>query len=130
MIMYLYDQIKPYQYYLLGIVVLLFLYGSSKRSVVEGFDGLDSEKYAPEVKNAHIKTMDSLNVSKYRANYDDIIKHKIKWCDSQLLSHIVSDKLDLNDPMTSKNTEHIKQLNSIQDFKDTLTKSLKYMNSQ
>ena len=130
MITNLYVQIKPYQYYLLGIAVLLFLYGSSKRSIVEGFDALDSEKYAPEVKNAHIKTMDSLNVSKYRANYDDIIKHKIKWCDSQLLSHIVSDKLDLTDPMAIKNTEHITQLNSIQAFKDTLTKSLKYMNSQ
>ena len=74
--------------------------------------------------------MDSLNVSKYRANYEDIIKHKIKWCDAQLLSHIVSDKLDLSDPMSSRNTDHIKQLNSIQTFKDTLTNSLKFMDNQ
>jgi len=128
--MNLYDKIKPYQYYLLGTIVLLFLYVSSKRSLVEGFDGLDSEKYAPEVNDAHTKIMDSLNVSKYRANYEDIIKHKITWCDAQLLSHIVSDKLDLSDPMSSRNTDHIKQLNSIQTFKDTLTNSLKFMDKQ
>jgi hypothetical protein len=129
--MKLYDQIKPYQYYILGAIVLLFfIRASSNRSLVEGFDGLDSEKYAPEVKDAHTKIMDSLNVSKYRANYEDIIKHKIKWCDSQLLSHIVSDKLDLANPMSSKNTDHIKQLNSIQAFKDTLTNSLTFMDKQ
>jgi hypothetical protein len=129
--MKLYDQIKPYQYYLLGAIVLLFFLRTfSKRALVEGFDGLDSEKYAPEVKDAHTKIMDSLNVSKYRANYEDIIKHKLKWCDSQLLSHIVSDKLDLKDPMSSRNTDHIKQLNSIQTFKDTLTNSLKFMDKQ
>jgi hypothetical protein len=130
MITNLYVQIKPYQYYLLGILVLLFFGLTSNRSVVEGFDGLDSEKYAPAVKNSHIKIMDSLNVSKYRANYEDIIKNKIKWCDSQLLAHVLSDKLDLDDPTTTKNTTHINQLNNIQTFKDTLTNSLKYMNNQ
>jgi len=126
--MKLYEQIKPYQYYILGGIIIVVLL--SRRSLVEGFDGLDSEKYAPEVKNSHIKIMDSLNVSKYRANYEDIIKHKIKWCDSQMLAHVVSDKLDLNDPMSVKNTDHIKNLNSLQEFKDTLINTQKFMDKQ
>ena len=75
--MKLYEQIKPYQYYILGGIIILLLYFLSRRSIVEGFDGLDSEKHAPEVKNSHTKIMDSLNVSKYRANYEDIIKDKL-----------------------------------------------------
>jgi hypothetical protein len=126
----IYAQLKSKIYYILGAFILLLIYYVLTRSLVEGFDGLDSEKYAPEVKDSHTKIMDSLNISKYRSNYEDIIKHKIKWCDSQLLAHVVSSKLDLDDPMSVKNTEHINKLNNLHKFKESLTNSLEFLDNQ
>jgi len=127
--MKLYDQIKPYQYYILGAIVLLyFLMTFSKRTLVEGMH--DSDKYEQSVKGSYTKVMDALSIPKYRANYEDIIKHKIRWCESNILSHSVSDNLDLTDSMSSRNNAHIKKVNNIQMFKESLLKSLTFLDTQ
>lgn len=126
-----YDQLNPYRYYIIAGILLVLLQFLPTNSLVEGFDGVDSENHAPEVETAITKILDTLNVSKYRANYEDIINNKIKWCDSQLLAHIVSPQyLDLNNPMKGKTIDHIKRLNKLQQFKDTLTDTLNFMDKQ
>ena len=126
-----YSKIKPYKNTIIGCTLIIVLAYIAKRSkIIEGFDPIDSEERPAEIKRANTKTTDMLNITKYRSNYEDIIKHKMKWCDNQILSHLVSNKLDVNEPLNDKNNQLIAGVNGLSNFKNTLKDSLKYLDSQ
>ena len=112
----------------LGIIILLLM--TRRGRLVEGFNPVDLKDRPAEIEKENTRVLDSLNVSKYRTNYEDTIQNKIKWCDNQILAHLVSDKLDVNDPMTEKNTNLIQNINHLHQFKNTLKESLQYLDKQ
>ena len=111
----------------LGIIILSF---GTRGRLIEGFNPVDLKDRPAEIEKENTRVLDSLNVSKYRTNYEDTIQNKIKWCDNQILAHIVSDKLDVNDPMTEKNISLIQNINHLHQFKNTLKESLQYLDKQ
>ena len=112
----------------LGIIILLML--TRRGRLIEGFNPVDLKDRPAEIEKENTRVLDSLNVSKYRTNYEDTLQNKIKWCDNQILAHLVSDKLDVNDPMTEKNTSLIQNVNHLHEFKNTLKESLQYLDKQ
>ena len=112
----------------LGIIILLLM--ARRGRLVEGFNPVDLKARPAEIEKENTRVLDSLNVSKYRTNYEDTLQNKIKWCDNQILAHLVSDKLDVNDPMTEKNTSLIQNVNHLHQFKNTLKESLQYLDKQ
>tara|TARA_Y100000748_G_scaffold304169_1_gene312228 strand:+ start:9421 stop:9807 length:387 start_codon:yes stop_codon:yes gene_type:complete len=112
----------------LGIIILLML--TRRGRLIEGFNPVDLKDRPAEIEKENTRVLDSLNVSKYRTNYEDTLQNKIKWCDNQILAHLVSDKLDVNDPMTEKNTSLIQNINHLHQFKNTLKESLQYLDKQ
>tara|TARA_X000000950_G_C13605351_1_gene533082 strand:- start:264 stop:650 length:387 start_codon:yes stop_codon:yes gene_type:complete len=112
----------------LGIIILLLM--ARRGRLIEGFNPVDLKDRPAEIEKENTRVLDSLNVSKYRANYEDTIQNKIKWCDNQILAHIVSDKLDVNDPMTEKNISLIQNINHLHQFKNILKESLQYLDKQ
>ena len=112
----------------LGIIILLLM--ARRGRLIEGFNPVDLKDRPAEIETENTRILDSLNISKYRTNYEDTIQNKIKWCDNQILAHLVSDKLDVNDPMTEKNTGLIQNINHLHQFKNTLKESLQYLDKQ
>ena len=112
----------------LGIIILLLM--ARRGRLIEGFNPVDLKDRPAEIEKENTRVLDSLNVSKYRTNYEDTIQNKIKWCDNQILAHLVSDKLDVNDPMTEKNTSLIQNINHLHQFKNTLKESQQYLDKQ
>ena len=112
----------------LGIIILLML--TRRGRLIEGFNPVDLKDRPAEIEKENTRVLDSLNVSKYRTNYEDTLQNKIKWCDNQILAHLVSDKLDVNDPMTEKNISLIQNINYLHQFKNTLKESLQYLDKQ
>lgn len=119
---------KEYICVALGIIILLLI--ARRGQLIEGFNPVDLKDRPAEIEKENTRVLDSLNISKYRTNYEDTIQNKIKWCDNQILAHIVSDKLDVNDPMTEKNTSLIQKVNHLHQFKNTLKESLQYLDKQ
>ena len=112
----------------LGIIILLLM--ARRGRLIEGFNPVDLKDRPAEIEKENTRVLDSLNVSKYRTNYEDTLQNKIKWCDNQILAYLVSDKLDVNDPMTEKNTSLIQNVNHLHQFKNTLKESLQYLDKQ
>ena len=119
---------KKYIYICLGIIVIFVI--TQRSRLIEGFNPVDLKDRPAEIEKENIRILDSLNISKYRTNYENTLKNKIKWCDNQILAHLVSDKLDVNDPMTEKNTRLIQNVNYLDQFKNTLKESLQYLDKQ
>ena len=118
------------EYICVGLGIILLLLITRRGRLIEGFNPVDLKDRPAEIEKENTRVLDSLNVSKYRTNYEDTIQNKIKWCDNQILAHVVSDKLDVNDPMTEKNTNLIQNVNHLHQFKTTLKESLQYLDKQ
>ena len=119
---------KKYIYISLGIIILLLM--TRRGQLIEGFNPVDLKDLPAEIEKENTRILDSLNISKYRSNYEDTIQNKIKWCNNQILAHVVSDKLDINNAMTEKNTSLIQNINHLHKFKNTLKESLEYLDKQ
>jgi len=118
------------EYICVGLGILFLLLMARRGRLIEGFNPVDLKDRPAEIEKENTRILDSLNISKYRTNYEDTIQNKIKWCDNQILAHIVSDKLDVNDPMTEKNISLIQNINHLHQFKNTLKESLQYLDKQ
>ena len=112
----------------LGIIILLFM--ARRGRLIEGFNPVDLKDRPAEIEKENTRVLVSLNVSIFRTMYEDTIQKKINWCDYLILAHIVSDKLDVNDPMTEKNISLIQNINHLHQFKNTLKESLQYLDKQ
>ena len=126
-----------FQYLGCAIVVIVALYivmslFNYQVSIVEGLTNLssNSENIAAKIKADTTQTLDSLLIDKYRNNYEDIILNMHEWCDAQILSTIVSGKIDLADKNWIKILQNIKNINDIESFKTSLNKTMKYLDEQ
>lgn len=116
--------IKSYKYYILFAGLIIFIFYNPK--TIEGFDAIDTGN-GDNINKHNIKLTDRLNTDKYRNNYEQILQNKIKWCDNQILTHSVSNNLNIAEPFNEKNNKIISNINNIHAFKTTLTESLNYL---
>ena len=118
------------EYICIGLAIIILLLIARRSRLIEGFNPVDVKDRPAEIEKENTRILDSLNISKYRTNYEDTIKNEIKWCDNQILAYLVSDKLNVNDPITEKNATLIQNINNLHQFKITLKDSLQYLDKQ
>lgn len=121
-----------------AVFIIYLLYKSfSERKYIESFvdqtpnvkTSSDSKDTATNIDNQATKILDGLLISKYRANYEDVIENTIKLTDASILSQVLN-------PDTSKSTdpktvmEKISTLNQLHQFKTTLQDSLTFLDKQ
>lgn len=114
--------IKPISV-LLALFILcftLYCYNSS-HSIIEPLSNpAHSEFVSKGITNDITSLEDALHISKYQNNYQSILKDLMRWCDLEILSVMVSNKLNIQDGVDKVNTEVITSLNQFSQFRNTL----------
>lgn len=105
---------------LLTLVLVLYLYNRHS-NIVEGLANPSHTEFVSKgLKNDIVSLEDSLHISKYQKNYQEIIKDMMSWCDLEILKVLVSNKINIEDGVDTANTELITSLNQYAQFRDTL----------
>jgi hypothetical protein len=63
---------------------------------------------------------DSLHLVKYQDNYKQILNDIATWCDLEILKALVNSKLNIDDGLSTKNTEVITSMNQWAQFRNNL----------
>ena len=105
---------------LLSLVLVLYLYNRHS-TIVEGLANPSHTEFVSKgLKNDIVSLEDSLHISKYQKNYQEIVKDMMSWCDLEILKVLVSNKINIEDGVDTANTELITSLNQYAQFRDTL----------
>tara|TARA_A100001015_G_C15043624_1_gene741687 strand:+ start:1806 stop:2243 length:438 start_codon:yes stop_codon:yes gene_type:complete len=136
--------------YLGVVVIVLFLIyfvshlANSQRNLVEGLtnnvteglgSGADAEAIAKEIKTTTEKIMDSMNINKYRKDYDNIIINLEDLCNATILKNVVASNINLDtntgdsSSKSKKTLELIETLNNLENFKNTLNSCMKFLDA-
>ena len=107
------------------VVALLFLIGIlyflTRSKVVEGLANPSHTEFVSKgLKNDITSLEDSLHITKYQSNYQEILKDMMKWCDLEVLKVLTSNKINIEDGVNAANTDLITSLNQYSQFKNTL----------
>jgi hypothetical protein len=100
--------------------------GNSSSSSTSGVAG-GSTEYASNIKNVVTQMQDTLLVSKYRSDYENIIINLDDYLNSIMLQTVLSMDSTSSDPST--NLANIQLLNSLNDAKSSLNVVMKYIDS-
>ena len=108
----------------LGIaLVMIFLVGYVK-NLMKTREGLEnpahSEFISQGVKRDVESLKDSLHLGKYQKNYTQILQDLAQWCDLVIMKSVVNNKINLDQGMSSSNTEIITSMNEWAKFRNTL----------
>lgn len=95
---------------------------SSSTSSVNGMTG-SAVNYATEIKNQVIKLQDMLLISKYRADYENVIINMEDYINLLMLQNI----LNMNPSDPSKNKDLISNLNTLNGATTALNATMKYI---
>lgn len=114
--------IKPMYVIVALLTLVLVLYLCNRYSIViEGLSNPSHTEFVSKgLKNDIVSLEDSLHLSKYQKNYQEIIKDMMSWCDLEILTVLVSNKINIEDGVNAANTELITSLNQYAQFRDTL----------
>ena len=133
------DKDSIYKYIGIFFIALFFLFIvvrtlNFQAKVLEGLttgSGTTTDKSnLPEAINANTTTLeDSLLLSKYKKNYEDIIINLENNVNFNILNGIVSNSETLSkNPMDPAALQTIASINSLKTFKDTLNDSMVFLN--
>jgi hypothetical protein len=115
---------SAYKYILIAvsIVMLLVLLVNLKQSnIVEGLSNPSHTEFISKgLKNDLASLQDSLHISKYQSNYQEIVKDMMEWCDLEILKTLVTNKINIQDGVNTENSQLISSLNQYAEFKNTL----------
>ena len=114
--------IKPISVLLAFLILCFTLYCYNRRgSIIEPLSNpAHSEFVSKGITNDITSLEDALHISKYQSNYQSILKDLMRWCDLEILSVMVSNKLNIQDGVNTANTELITSLNQFSQFRNTL----------
>lgn len=105
---------------LLVLILILYLYNRHS-NIIEGLSNPSNTEFISKgLKNDIVSIEDGLHISKYQSNYQAILKDMMKWCDLEILTVLVSNKLDIQNGVDEQNTELITSLNQYSQFRNTL----------
>ena len=111
---------------LIGLTVtmtMIFLIGYVKK-LMKTREGLENpahtEFISKGIKNDVESLKDSLHLAKYQSNYKEILQDLAQWCDLEIMKTIATNKINLDDGMTTQNTELLTSMNQWAQFRDTL----------
>lgn len=114
--------LKPLSVVIVLAILCFFLYCfSRKQNIIEGLSNpAHTEFVSKGLSNDITSLQDALHISKYQSNYQSILKDLMQWCDLEILSVLVSNKLNIQDGVSSTNTDLISSLNQFSQFRNTL----------
>jgi hypothetical protein len=100
---------------------------STSSSPVLGQAG-SASNYASEIKNLSIKLQDSLLISKYRTDYENVIINLDQFITLLMLQNALNFNTSSTD--STKNMEVINNLNSLNNVSNALNSVMKFIDSQ
>ena len=100
---------------------------SSTTSVAPGQGG-SASNYASEIKNLSIQMQDSLLISKYRTDYENVVINLDQYISLLMLQNAL--KFDTSSSSSSTNMEVINNLNSLNNVSNALNSVMKFIDSQ
>ena len=127
-------QIKYLAFFIIIIFfIYYFLYLSKQQfKLIESLtnNSYDSETFANDIKESTNKMTDTLLVSKYRDNYENIIINLEEWCNAKILSTILDGSIDIKSSGEEEIINSMKKINEMENFKNNLNSSMKFLDSQ
>lgn len=128
------EMIKYLGMVLLALIAIYFVYFILKReNLVEGLENKvfasESEFIVKALQQMNEQTKDELLISKYKTNYEGILREMDEWSNLSMLQTFFSSKngLDLSQGLSDKNIAVINKLNDLKKFKKTISESLDYL---
>jgi hypothetical protein len=116
-----------------AIVLILFvffgvsMYASRSMKATEGFTtGKTPPDMVALLTKSNNELADTLNVSKYRSNYEDLVIHLEEWANLQMLDLVVKGKLGT----VSLDSTAVEHFNSLSDFKTKLNGVIKFLDNK
>jgi hypothetical protein len=115
---------KNMQRVLIGLFSVFFIIcimGYIKGKTREGLSNPSHTEFVSKgIKNDVESAKDSLHLVKYQDNYKEILADMASWCDLEILKTIVQNKINIDDGVTTQNTEIITSLNQWAEFRNNL----------
>lgn len=133
------DKDSIYKYVGIFVIALFFLFIivrtlNFQAKVLEGLttgsDTTTEKSNIPEAINANTTTLeDSLLISKYKKNYEDVLINLENNVNFNILNGIVSNAETLSkNPMDPAALQMVASMNSLKTFKDTLNDTMAFLN--
>ena len=111
--------------FIIVIIYVVYAFFKFQRSIIEGMQsgtGSNSEVYAEDIKSKTMKLQDSLLISKYKKDYEDIIINMEEYLNLTLVKELLNIKLD------SKNmNESLQNINTITNSKNNLNDIMQFI---
>lgn len=101
----------------LFICIVGYINGKSREGLA---NPSHTEFVSKGIKNDVESAKDSLHLVKYQDNYKEILADMATWCDLEILKTIVQNKINIDDGVTTQNTEIISSLNEWAQFRNNL----------
>ena len=109
---------------LIGLVIcgfVIFMATHVKSKMREGLENPSMTNFVVKGINNDIESLkDSLHLVKYQDNYKQILNDIATWCDLEILKALVNSKLNIDDGLSTKNTEVITSMNQWAQFRNNL----------
>ena len=111
------------------IIIVLFIGLSIYASRIKAREGFTTGKTPPDIvallTKSNNELADTLNILKYRSNYEDLVINLEEWANLQMLNLVVQGKLGTVslDPTT------IEHFNSLSEFKMKLNDVIKFLDT-
>jgi len=100
-------------------IIICLIWTKYSKTHVEGFaSGQTPKDIASKIKTTNNDLSDTLNKSKYRSEYEDIIMESETWATDSQLQLLVSGKIGVLG--TDESIEHVRRFNDLKVFKTNL----------
>ena len=116
-------------WYAVFIILVLFIGLSMYASRLKAKEGFTTGKTPPDMvallTKSNNELADTLNILKYRSNYEDLVINLEEWANLQMLDLVVKGKLGT----VSLDSTVVEQFNSLSEFKTKLNDVIKFLDN-
>lgn len=114
--------------FIIILLYVIYVFFKFQRSIIEGMQsgtGSNSEVFSEEIRTKTMKLQDSLLISKYKKDYEDILINMEEYLNLTMLKELLNVKLDsknMNEALSNINTINTSKnnLNDIMTFIDKI----------